>query len=52
MARGSGMKGIGSKRSSSLTGKSKLISTKSFPQSFRPTGHMFGKQSVKPAKAR
>lgn len=38
-------------RSSSLTGKSKVISTKPFP-AVRPSGgnHMFGKQTVKPAK--
>lgn len=38
-------------RSSSLTGKSKVISTKTMP-AVRPTGgnHMFGKQAVKAAK--
>ena len=51
MARGSAIRPVG-KRSSSFTGKSKVISTKTFPQSFKPSGHMFGKQSVKPAKAR
>jgi len=51
MARGSAIRPIG-KRSSSATGKSKVISTKTFPQSFKPSGHMFGKQSAKPAKAR
>jgi hypothetical protein len=49
MARGSAIRPT-SKRSSSMTGKSKLISTKSFPQSFKPKGHMFGKQSVKSEK--
>jgi hypothetical protein len=52
MAKGGGMKGVGGKRSNSFTGKSKLVSTGKFPQSFKPTGSMFGKQSVKPAKAR
>lgn len=49
MARGSAIRPT-SKRSSAATGKSKLISTKSFPPSFKPKGHMFGKQSVKPDK--
>jgi hypothetical protein len=51
MARGSAIRPI-SKRSSAATGKSKVISTGKFPQSFKPSGHMFGKQTVKPAKAR
>ncbi len=49
MARGSAIRPT-SKRSSSMTGKSKLISTKPFPPSFKPKGHMFGKQTAKPDK--
>jgi hypothetical protein len=51
MARGTAIRPIG-KRSSSFTGKSKVISTGKLTQSFKPTGHMFGRQSVKAAKAR
>jgi hypothetical protein len=54
MAKGSsGMKGVGGKRSSSFTGKSKVISTKTMtPVRGGSSNHMFGRQTVKAAKAR
>lgn len=49
---GKGMPTIGSKRSSSFAGKSKLISTGKLKPVRGGQGHMFGRQTVKPAKAR
>jgi hypothetical protein len=52
---GSGMKALGSKRSSAFTGKSKVISSGALKGGGGRGGagnHMFGRQSVKPAKAK
>ncbi len=51
MARGSAIRPVG-KRSSSFTGKSKVISTGKLTPVRGGGTHMFGKQSVKPSKAR
>jgi hypothetical protein len=48
MAKGGGMKGVGGKRSNSFTGKSKLVSTGKFPQSFRADG-LHVRQAVREA---